>query len=168
MLKRESKEWKKNFKELLKLEQEAGFDLLLNEARVIYLGDHKFNLVGVENWGSGNFNKDGDLDKAMHNLAVDIPTILLSHDPSHWNEVVLKSSHNIDLQLSGHTHGMQFGIEIPGFKWSPAQYRYKQWAGLYAQGSKQIYVNRGLGHLGYAGRVGIMPDISILTIKNRS
>jgi len=167
MLKRDSKEWKNNFKDLLALEKEAGFDLLLNESREICLGDKRFNIVGVENWGAGNFNKDGDLDKALQNVDTNIPTILLSHDPSHWNEVVLKHQYNIDLQLSGHTHGMQFGIEIPGFKWSPVQYRYKEWAGLYKKDNKQIYVNRGLGHLGYAGRVGIMPDISILTIKKK-
>ena len=116
--------------------------------------------------GAGNFNKDGNLEKAMKNIVQDAPTILLSHDPSHWSEIVLKSLFNVDLQLSGHTHGMQFGIEIPGFKWSPVQYRYKQWAGLYQRRS-QIYVNRGMGHLGYAGRVGIMPDISILTIRKK-
>ena len=167
MLKRDSKEWKENFKNLLDLEKEAGFDVLLNESREIALKNHRFNLVGVENWGAGNFNKDGDLEKAMKNVDTRNPTILLSHDPSHWNKVVLKSSYNIDLQLSGHTHGMQFGIEIPGFKWSPAKYRYKEWAGLYKKANKQIYVNRGLGHLGYAGRVGIMPDISILKIKKK-
>tara|TARA_B100001142_G_scaffold311908_1_gene346768 strand:- start:9759 stop:10691 length:933 start_codon:yes stop_codon:yes gene_type:complete len=165
MLKRDSKEWKSNFKELLKVQKESGFDLLLNDSRKLIIGEDGFNLVGVENWGSGNFNKDGDLEKAMSNIDTNTPTILLSHDPSHWREVVLKSSHKIDLQLSGHTHGMQFGIELPGFKWSPAQYRYKEWAGLYKKGESQIYVNRGLGHLGYAGRVGIVPDISILTIK---
>ena len=167
MLKRDSKEWKENFKNLLDLEKEAGFDVLLNESREIALKNHRFNLVGVENWGAGNFNKDGDLEKAMRHVDTTNPTILLSHDPSHWNKVVLKSSYNIDLQLSGHTHGMQFGIEIPGFKWSPAKYRYKEWAGLYKKANKQIYVNRGLGHLGYAGRVGIMPDISILKIKKK-
>ena len=165
MLKRDSIEWKKNFKNLLDLEKEAGFDLLLNESREITVKDHKFNIIGVENWGAGNFNKDGDLEKAMKNADLNNPKILLSHDPSHWKEVVLKSNYHIDLQLSGHTHGMQFGVEIPEFKWSPVQYRYKEWAGLYKDGDKQIYVNRGLGHLGYAGRVGIMPDISILSIK---
>ncbi len=168
MLRRSSKEWKENFNRLLQLEKEAGFDLLLNDARIISVGDKGFNLVGVENWGAGNFNKDGDLKKAMSYVKNNKPTILLSHDPSHWSEVVLKSGYSIDLQLSGHTHGMQFGIEIPGFKWSPAEYRYKQWAGLYQEGSSQIYVNRGIGHLGYAGRVGIMPDISILNIKKRT
>jgi len=167
MLKRDSQEWKNNFKKLLEIEKEVGFDLLLNESRVISKGENKFNIVGVENWGTGNFNKDGDLDTAMNIVDDSLPTILLSHDPSHWKEVVLKSDYDIDLQLSGHTHGMQFGIEIPGFKWSPAQYRYKEWAGLYENGGKQIYVNRGLGHLGYAGRVGIMPDISVLNIISK-
>tara|TARA_Y100000588_G_C14175812_1_gene891282 strand:- start:9 stop:1244 length:1236 start_codon:yes stop_codon:yes gene_type:complete len=167
MLKRDSIKWKNNFKKLLELEKAAGFDLLLNESRKISIGGNQFNLVGVENWGAGNFNKDGDLDLAMQMTDKKIPTILLSHDPSHWREVVLKSSYKIDLQLSGHTHGMQFGIEIPGFKWSPAKYRYKEWAGLYQEEKAQIYVNRGLGHLAYAGRVGIMPDISILNIKKK-
>jgi uncharacterized protein len=167
MLKRDSKKWKTNFKKLLELEKEVGFDLLLNESRIITIGENKFNIVGVENWGAGNFNKDGDLDTAMDLVDDNLPTLLLSHDPSHWNEVVLKSDYKIDLQLSGHTHGMQFGIEIPGFKWSPAKFRYKEWAGLYKKAGKQIYVNRGLGHLGYAGRVGIMPDISVLNIISK-
>ena len=103
----------------------------------------------------------------MNDVNDKIPTILLSHDPSHWSEKVLNSDYNIDLQLSGHTHGMQFGIEIPGFKWSPVKYRYSQWAGLYNKHGKQIYVNRGVGHLGYAGRVGIMPDISVLKLYSK-
>ncbi len=165
LLSRDSSEWKDNFNKLLELEKKAGFDLLLNESREIVVDNYKFNLIGVENWGKGNFNKDGDLDKAMSIVDQTIPSILLSHDPSHWREEVLKSNHRIDLQLSGHTHGMQFGIKIPGFKWSPVQYRYKEWAGLYKEKKSQIYVNTGLGHLGYAGRVGIMPEISILNIR---
>ena len=164
-LKRDSQEWKNNFMNLLNLQKKAGFDVLLNESRLITIGDDNFNLVGVENWGKGNFNKDGDLDKAMKNTNVKFPTVLLSHDPSHWSEIVINSGYDISLQMSGHTHGMQFGIEIPGFKWSPVQYRYKQWAGLYKKGLYQLYVNRGLGTLGYAGRVGISPDISVLNIK---
>ena len=166
-MKRDSVEWKTNFEELIKLEKQVGFDLLLNESRVISTKSKKFNVVGVENWGAGRFNKDGDLDIAMNFVDDSLPTILLSHDPSHFSGVVLKSDYKIDLQLSGHTHGMQFGIEIPGFKWSPSQYRYKEWAGLYENDRKQIYVNRGLGHLGYAGRVGIMPDISVLNIMSK-
>ena len=165
---RNSKKWKNNFNNLLNLEKEAGFELLLNDSRLISKKQAKFNIVGVENWGAGRFNKDGDLKAAMNDVDDSLPTILLSHDPSHWDEVVLKSNFMIDLQLSGHTHGMQFGIEIPGFKWSPVKYRYKQWAGLYNKNQYQIYVNRGLGHLGYTGRVGIMPDISILNIFSKT
>ena len=164
---RNSNEWKNNFNKLLALEKEAGFDLLLNDSRLISKKQSKFNIVGVENWGAGRFNKDGDLNAAMEGVDDSLPTILLSHDPSHWGEVVLKSGYMIDLQLAGHTHGMQFGIEIPGFKWSPVKYRYQQWAGLYNKEERQIYVNRGLGHLGYTGRVGIMPDISILNIVSK-
>ena len=104
----------------------------------------------------------------MQNVDDSLPTILLSHDPSHWRSIILKSKYKVDLQLSGHTHGMQFGVELKGFKWSPVRLRYKEWAGLYSSSKKQIYVNRGVGHLGYAGRVGIMPDISVLNIKNDS
>ncbi len=164
--KRSSVMWNENFANMKKIQSEIGFELLLNESRVINSSNNKFNIVGVENWGAGNFNKDGDLEKAMIGVNDKLPTILLSHDPSHWRKAVLKSKYLIDLQLSGHTHGMQFGIEIPGFKWSPVSFRYKEWAGLYKESDKQIYVNRGLGHLGYAGRVGIMPDISILNIKS--
>tara|TARA_B100000902_G_scaffold67967_1_gene74100 strand:+ start:8799 stop:10034 length:1236 start_codon:yes stop_codon:yes gene_type:complete len=166
-IKRSSKAWQDNFNQLIKLQKAVGFDILLNESRDIIINGNRVNLVGVENWGDGNFNKDGDLEKAMKSVDDNLPTILLSHDPSHWSNVVLKSNYKIDLQLSGHTHGMQFGIEVPGFKWSPSQYRYKQWAGLYEDSKRQIYVNRGLGHLAYAGRVGIMPDISILSIKTK-
>ena len=162
---RASQEWKENFNNLIDLEKKCGFDLLLNESRIINIGSSKINLVGVENWGAGKFNKDGNLEMAMQGVNNELPTILLSHDPSHWRQKVLKSKYRIDLQLSGHTHGMQFGIEIPHFKWSPAKYRYKEWAGLYKSNESQIYVNRGLGHLGYAGRVGIMPDISVLNIN---
>ena len=162
---RGSGKWKDNFKKIVEIQNQMGFEVLMNESRIIKRKSNMFNLVGVENWGAGSFTKDGDLDLAMKNVNDNLPTILLSHDPSHWKEVVLKSKYKIDLQLSGHTHGMQFGIEIPGFKWSPIKYRYENWAGLYKKNNKMIYVNRGLGHLGYAGRVGIMPDISILNFK---
>ncbi len=162
---RGSGKWKDNFKKIVEIQNQMGFEVLMNESRIIKRKGNMFNLVGVENWGAGSFTKDGDLDLAMKNVNDKLPTILLSHDPSHWKEVVFKSKYKIDLQLSGHTHGMQFGIEIPGFKWSPIKYRYENWAGLYKKNNKMIYVNRGLGHLGYAGRVGIMPDISILNFK---
>ena len=163
--KRSSEKWKINFKNMIAIHKEIGFDLLLDESREININGSIFNLVGVENWGAGNFNKDGNLNKAMKLVDNNFPTILLSHDPSHWTAQVINFSKRIDLQLAGHTHGMQFGIDIPGIKWSPLKWRYKQWLGLYEEDSKYIYVNAGIGHLAYAGRVGIMPEISVLTIS---
>ena len=163
--KRSSKKWKDNFNEMLEVHKKMGFNLLLNSSKEIEIEDEKINLVGVENWGAGNFNKDGDLKKAMFEVNEEYPTILLSHDPSHWSAQVLDFQKRIDLQLSGHTHGMQFGIDIPGFKWSPVQWRYKQWSGLYENSKKFIYVNTGVGNLAYAGRVGIMPEITVLKIS---
>jgi|TARA_B110000914_G_scaffold221492_1_gene233389 hypothetical protein len=162
--KRSSKKWQDNFKNMLSIHKDIGFDLLLDESRQIEINGSKFNLVGVENWGA-KFTKDGDLNKAMKLADKNLPTILLSHDPSHWTAQVIDFPQRIDLQLSGHTHGMQFGIDIPGIKWSPAKWRYKQWLGLYKDKSQYIYVNAGIGHLAYAGRVGIMPEISVLTIS---
>ena len=167
MLKRSSEEWKENFKNMIQIQKDIGFDLLLNEHRCINTKKGRFNIVGVENWGKGRFNKDGDLDRSILHIDKSIPTILLSHDPSHWEAQIIKHSHFFDLTLSGHTHGMQFGIEIAGIKWSPVKWRYKQWAGLYQKNTHQIYVNRGIGCLGYAGRVGIMPDISVLKILSQ-
>ena len=163
--KRNSDKWKDNFSKMLEIHKDIGFELLLNESKEIIIDNQKFNLVGVENWGAGNFNKDGDLDKAMSLVDENFPTILLSHDPSHWTEQVVDYNKRIDLQLAGHTHGMQFGIDIPGIKWSPVQWRYKQWKGLYNKLDKYIYVNTGVGNLAYAGRVGIMPEISVLHIS---
>ena len=164
-LKRNSQQWKINFNNMLNIHKEMGFNLLLNESREIEVDNQKFNLVGVENWGAGNFNKDGDLEKAMSSVNENYPTILLSHDPSHWGAEVVNFNKRIDLQLAGHTHGMQFGIDIPGIKWSPVQWRYKQWSGLYNKSDKYIYVNTGVGNLAYAGRVGIMPEITVLNIS---
>ena len=164
--KRSSEKWKNNFKNMIETHEKMGFKLLLNESVKIKVGDSKINLVGVENWGAGNFNKDGDLSKAMLDIDNSIPTILLSHDPSHWTAQVLDFPKRIDLQLAGHTHGMQFGIDIPGIKWSPVQWRYKQWSGLYkSKSNKYIYVNTGVGNLAYAGRVGMMPEISVLNLS---
>ena len=109
--------------------------------------------------------KDGDLDKAMTNVDTSTPNILLSHDPSHWSNIVLKSKYNIDLQLSGHTHGMQFGLETKTLRWSPVKWRYPKWAGLYKEGKQMLYVNRGLGFLGFPGRVGIWPEITLLNLR---
>jgi hypothetical protein len=157
--------WDSNFSKMTDIHKNIGFDLLLNEHIEIFIKGCSFNLIGVENWGAGGFSKYGDLNKSVENANSSLPSILLSHDPSHWENQVLNNSFPIDLQLSGHTHGMQFGIELGNFKWSPAQFKYTQWAGLYNKNNQQIYVNRGIGHLGYAGRVGIYPEISILEIS---
>ena len=156
--------WQSNFNKMIAIHDKIGFDLLLNENRKIEINGCAFNLIGVENWGAGGFAKYGDFNKSVIGLDSNLSSILLSHDPSHWEHEVIKHPFPIELQLSGHTHGMQFGIELGSFKWSPAKLRYPQWAGLYENKEQKIYVNRGLGHLGYAGRVGIYPEISILKI----
>tara|TARA_B100000768_G_scaffold63848_1_gene61704 strand:+ start:355 stop:1587 length:1233 start_codon:yes stop_codon:yes gene_type:complete len=157
--------WQKNHNEIIDIHQKFGFDLLLNENKQIELGDQLINIVGVENWGDGRFSKYGDIKKAMNDVVDGVPTFLLSHDPTHWQNKVLKHDQKVDLQLSGHTHGMQFGIEIGGIRWSPSQWKYKYWAGLYNTGDNFLYVNRGIGHLGYPGRVGILPEITVLNIS---
>ena len=154
-----------NFKRLKDIQKEMGFKLLLNESISIEKNSAKIDLIGVENWGNG-FKKKGDLDKALLNSNDNSFKILMSHDPSHWEEIVLNHNQHIDLTLSGHTHGMQFGIEIPGLiKWSPAKYKYKYWAGIYKEKNKLINVNRGFGVLAYPGRVGIYPEITVLKLK---
>jgi uncharacterized protein len=159
------KQWNDHLNNMIEMHKTIGFNLLLNQHETISINNQKINIVGVENWGNGNFSKYGDLDLAMQNVDDKYPTILLSHDPSHWEEKVQKHPKKIDIQFAGHTHGMQFGIEIGKFKWSPAKWKYKQWAGLYNKGNHQIYVNRGIGHLGYPGRVGIMPEITVIEIS---
>jgi predicted MPP superfamily phosphohydrolase len=163
----ESKEAKaKNFSDLLNLQKDMGWDLLLNEHRYIEKNGERIALIGVENWGIGGFKKAGDLDKACDGISFDDFKILMSHDPSHWKEIVKKDPRHIQLTLSGHTHGMQFGIEIPGFlKWSPVKYRYENWAGIYEEMGRYLNVNRGLGYIGYPGRVGIWPEISVIKLK---
>ncbi len=142
-----------------------GWRLLMNENVVIEHQGAKINLVGIENWGAkARFPKYGQMDKAMNGLDPNEVIVLMSHDPSHWEAQVISEYPQVDLMLSGHTHGMQFGLENPYFKWSPVQWVYKQWAGLYQQGNQQLYVNRGFGFLGYPGRVGIMPEITVLEL----
>tara|TARA_B100001287_G_scaffold261698_1_gene250980 strand:- start:30572 stop:31819 length:1248 start_codon:yes stop_codon:yes gene_type:complete len=164
----DSKEEKiENFNLLKSLIEEMGFTLLLNNNTNIIKESSTISLLGVENWGKGGFKKSGDLDIALKNTNSNDFKILMSHDPSHWEEIVINHKEKIDLTLSGHTHGMQFGIEIPGWvKWSPIQYRYKYWAGIYKEFSQVINVNRGFGFLAYPGRVGIYPEISILELKS--
>ena len=161
-----SEEKLENFNNLLKAQKEMGFNLLLNENYFLKKGTDRIALIGVENWGGGSFKKAGNLKKAIKNIESSDFKILLSHDPSHWEAQVLSHPYNFNLTLSGHTHGFQFGIEIPGLlKWSPAKWRYKQWAGIYKKQGQFINVNRGLGFLGYPGRVGIFPEISVITLK---
>jgi hypothetical protein len=166
----ETEEAKKaNLDELKTLQKEMGFDLLLNENRYLKRGKDRLAVIGVENWGRGGFKKAGDLKKATAGVAKDDFKILLSHDPSHWEDVVIGDEVHYHLTLSGHTHGMQFGIEIPGLvKWSPVKWRYKYWAGIYEEMGQMINVNRGFGFLGYPGRVGIWPEISVITLKKKA
>jgi predicted MPP superfamily phosphohydrolase len=155
-----------NFQHLIQLQQSMGFDLLLNESRFIEKNGQRIAIVGVENWGKGGFKKAGDLKKAAQNVNANDFKILLSHDPSHWEDEVIKDDYHYHLTLSGHTHGMQFGIEIPGWiKWSPVKWRYKYWAGIYKEMGQYINVNRGFGYIGYPGRVGIWPEITVIELK---
>lgn len=162
----ESEEAKlQNLDSLKQVHAEMGWNLLNNESRRISFKGADFNLLGIENWSAkGRFPKHGKLRKAAEGVLEELPTILLSHDPSHWRAEVLKDFPWIDLTLSGHTHGMQFGVEIPGFKWSPVQYFYREWAGLYREGLQKLYVNRGFGYIGYPGRFGILPEISLFEL----
>ena len=160
-----SKAKKNNMEALYSAQKEMGWDLLLNESRFIEKEGQRLAIIGVENWGSG-FKKAGDLDRALESVSPGDFKILMSHDPSHWEAQVLPHPFNIHLTLSGHTHGMQFGIEIPGWiKWSPVKWRYKQWAGIYEQSKQRLNVNRGFGYLAYPGRVGMWPEISVITLR---
>ncbi len=159
----------KNFENLKKIQNEMGFNLLINENDSIRKGDETISIVGVENWGAGGFKKAGDLKKAISGLSSKEFKILLSHDPSHWNAEVTPNENYFPLTLSGHTHGMQFGIDIPGWiKWSPIKWRYPQFAGLYKKAKEYLYVNRGFGYLAYPGRVGMWPEITVITLKKKS
>ena len=153
-----------NLERLKSLQKEMGFRLLLNEHVKIQNENAHINLVGVENWGK-RFHQYGDLELALKEVQENSFSVLLSHDPSHWDAQVLQHPKKVQLTLSGHTHGMQLGIEIPGLKWSPAKYMYKQWAGIYKKGTQYINVNRGFGFLGFAGRIGIWPEITVITLK---
>ena len=159
-------EKKDNFEKLLKIQNEMGFNLLMNENINIKRNQQSISLIGVENWGKGRFKKKGDIDTACNGLNENDFKIVMSHDPSHWDEILKNHKTHFHLTLSGHTHGMQFGIEIPGWiKWSPAKWAYKHWAGLYNENKQFLNVNRGFGVLGFPGRVGIPPEISVITLK---
>jgi predicted MPP superfamily phosphohydrolase len=154
-----------NLKLLHQLEADMGFRLLLNEHAVLERGSEKLYLIGVENWGKPPFPQYGDLEKALQGVPADDFKVLLSHDPTHYELQVVQHPDPIHLTLSGHTHGFQFGVEIGGWKWSPVQFRYARWAGLYTENFRDLYVNRGFGFIGYPGRVGILPEITEITLR---
>ena len=156
----------KNLERTIELQKEIGFDVLLNESRKIRINNSEIDLLGVENWGLKPFPQYGDLEKALSNTKDDSFKILLSHDPTHWDEQVLEKT-NINLTLSGHTHGAQFGIEIPGWRWSPVNLRYKRWGGLYKESNQFLYVNTGIGFIGFPGRVGMPPEISVIELNRK-
>lgn len=154
-----------NLENLKKVHATMGWRLLMNEHVVLEKNGQQIALLGIENWSSkARFPKHGRMDLAYAGSEKYPFKILMSHDPSHWEAQVQPQYKDVDLMLSGHTHGMQFGIEIPGFKWSPVQYVYKQWAGLYETEKQKLYVNRGFGFIGYPGRVGIMPEITVIEL----
>ncbi|HBF20860.1 MAG: phosphoesterase [Owenweeksia sp.] len=164
---RSSEAKEENMQKLYRTHEKLGFKLLRNEHVKLQKENNSINIVGVENWGD-HFVKHGDLDKATHGVGEQDFNILMSHDPSHFDSVVKKFNKWMHLTLSGHTHGMQFGIEIPGLiKWSPVKYRYPKWAGLYEDLGRYLYVNRGFGFLAFPGRVGIWPEITVLTLKRK-
>ncbi len=155
-----------NLQELKDIQAQMGWKMLNNAHTVLKKKGQQIGLIGVENWSAKpRFPKYGDMKKATEGLP-DLPfNLLMSHDPSHWDAEIRPDYPNIDLMLAGHTHGMQFGVEIPGLKWSPIQYMYPEWAGLYKKGRQYLYVNRGYGFLGYPGRVGILPEITVIELE---
>ncbi len=154
-----------NLENLKQVHANIGWKLLMNEHVVLERNNEQIAILGIENWGAkGRFPKYGKMNEAYAGTEKYPFKILLSHDPSHWEAEVITLYKDVDLMLSGHTHGMQFGVEIPGFKWSPVQYMYKQWAGLYETDQQKLYVNRGFGFLGYPGRVGVLPEITVIEL----
>jgi len=154
-----------NLEHLKKIHGQLGWRLLMNEHVVLEKNGDQMALIGIENWSAlKRFPKHGRMDLAYPGSEKYPFKILMSHDPTHWDAQVRPSYPEIDLTLAGHTHGFQFGVEIPGFRWSPVQYVYKQWAGLYEEANQKLYVNRGYGFIGYPGRVGILPEITIIEL----
>jgi len=164
-----SEEKVSNLDRLKEIHKEMGMDLLLNESRYFERNGQRIYLAGVENWGLPPFKPYGDLDKALEQIPEEAFTVLLSHDPSHFDAKVKQHPKKVHLTLSGHTHGMQFGIEIPGcIKWSPVKWKYPKWAGIYREeDGKVLHVNRGFGYLAFPGRVGMWPEITHITLKKK-
>ncbi|MFN6946729.1 MAG: metallophosphoesterase, partial [Cytophagaceae bacterium] len=161
-----AKERKENRKKMIEAHKEMGWDLLLNEHRVITIGKDEVALIGVENWGKGErWPKYGDLAKAYNGIEEKPVKLLMSHDPSHWDAIVKKDFPDIDVTFSGHTHGFQFGIRTEEAQWSPVQYVYDQWAGLYKENGQQLYVNVGFGFIGFPGRIGMNPEITLFELS---
>lgn len=158
-------EQNKNLETLIDYQRQAGFDMLRNENRIIEKNGENIYILGVENWGLKPFPQYGDIDKALENVPQNATKILMSHDPTHFDYVVKKHPKDIHLTLSGHTHGMQFGLDLKNIKWSPVQYRYPKWVDLYESEGKMLYVNRGFGVLGYPGRVGVLPEITLFELS---
>lgn len=156
---------RKNFRDLIALHKEMGYHLLMNEHRFVREGNDQLAIIGNENWGGRGFATYGKLDQAYKGTEDAPVKLLLSHDPSHWDLQVRPGFPEIDIMFSGHTHGFQFGVEIGDIKWSPSQYAYKQWSGLYQEGKQFLYVNRGFGYLGYPGRIGMPPELTIMELK---
>lgn len=154
---------RQNLERLKQIHSQLGWRLLMDENVTLEKNNQQIALIGIQNWSAlKRFPKYGNLQKAYDGTE-NLPfKILMSHDPTHWDAEVRPKYGDIDLMLAGHTHGMQFGVEIPGFRWSPVQYVYRQWAGLYQEGSQKLYVNRGYGFIGYPGRVGILPEITLI------
>lgn len=155
----------RNIPNLIELQKQAGFIMMRNQNRAIERKGERIYILGVENWGLPPFPQYGDIEKALKGLPQDSVKILMSHDPTHFDEVVKKHPANIQLTLSGHTHGMQFGLDLKNVRWSPVQYRYKKWADLYESAGKYLYVNRGFGVIGYPGRVGVLPEITVFELS---
>ena len=159
----------KNFDLMIQNHRDLGWNLLLDESRIIEINGAKLAVIGVQNWSAkGKFPKYGNLDKAYGQADGAQVKLLLSHDPSHWRAQVLNQKSDIAVQFSGHTHGMQFGVDTKFYRWSPIKYLYKEWIDLYTEGNQSVYVNRGFGYLGYPGRMGIYPEITVFTLANKA
>lgn len=155
-----------NLADMIKAHERMGWKLMMNENQSVKIGTDQISVIGIENWGAGRFAKYGQLEKAAQHAEGDVK-LLLSHDPSHWDAQVRMDQPDIDLMFAGHTHGMQLGVEIGDWRWSPSKYIYKQWADLYQEGNQYLYVNRGFGFLGFPGRIGILPEITIMELTSR-
>lgn len=161
-----NEEKEKNLTDLFSFHNEMGFELLNNEHRKLEIDGQSIVIAGVENWGLPPFPQYGDIHKTFENITEEDFVVLMSHDPSHWDAEIIPHKKHVHLTLSGHTHGMQFGVDIPGFKWSPVKYRYPRWSGLYTENNQHLYVNKGFGFIGFPGRVGMWPEITLFELRH--